>query len=291
MGNCDGESIEATHGRPRILLLHGLQSGSSIWGPLRRELADGAETAAPDLLGYGHNRRNGHGSYTLERIAEDLEPLIASFAPTHVVGHSMGGIVALALSIRQPDAFVRIGIAGLPIYRDRADAMAYLGRRGLGISHRLLLARHDISHFGCEAMYRGRNLWAFTSTFWVPRQPREHVIAAFNHSRDSHFHSLETIAFAGHVPRLADAVRTPVAALHGGRDAAAPLERVRALAMDHGWDFRVAPTGSHQMVVERPALTARWVRRHVIGAGVAQPPPGLPVPRPPSRSDEGVAVD
>ncbi|MGI8927676.1 MAG: alpha/beta fold hydrolase [Tepidiformaceae bacterium] len=244
-----------------MLLLHGLLSSRAAWRPLQRELAGEVLTTAPDLLGYGAADRPG-GEYCLESVVAHLLPLIERERPTHVVGHSMGGIVALALARELPGRFERIGVVGLPVFRDRRDGLDYLHRRGL--LHRAILRTDCLSHYGCAALHRLRHLWAPVSPILFSRQPREVIVGAFNHCRASHAGSLDRIIFAGLVEELAASVTTPVAALHGGRDHSAPPARVSELAARAGWDLTIAPTAGHQVVVERPRLMARWLRERVL---------------------------
>ncbi len=247
-------------GVPKLLLLHGFLSGRAAWVPLQRQLG-AVDTVAPDLLGYGTSPRPGRG-YSLERMVRELEPLVRAEKPDYVLGHSMGGIVALALAAAMPGAFAGVGVIGLPVYHDRADAMRYLHRRGL--LHRILLHTDGLSHLGCVGMHHVRPLWLPFSPLFLPRQPRYVLRSTFDHCRDSHLGSLDQVVFAGHVGKLADRVTTPVMALHGARDRAAPIDRVRELAAREGWELRVAPTGGHQLAVERPRMVAKWVRERLI---------------------------
>jgi pimeloyl-ACP methyl ester carboxylesterase len=219
-------------------------------------------TLAPDLLGYGAAPRPG-GAYTLERIVEYLVPIVEREQPTHVVGHSMGGIIALALALALPNQFERVGIISVPVFATRKEGLDYLHRRGL--FHRAVLHADYLSHAGCSALQRMRPFWLPFAPLFVPHQPRAVIRGAFDHCRDSHQGSLDNVIFAGHVARLASSVSSPVVALHGGHDRAAPHQNARAIAADAGWQFRLSPTANHQIVVERPALVARWLRGSVLG--------------------------
>ena len=108
---------------------------------------------------------------------------------------------------------------------------------------------------------------------WLPvarRVPWEYTelaaSGAFEHTLESHAEGLEAIIFAGHVERLARCVMSPVEALHGERDGAAPVGPVREMAARYGWRLRVAPTGRHQVALARPRMTAAWVRTHLFEA-------------------------
>lgn len=244
-------------GEVRLLLVHGFFSARSAWDGVRSELGPGTVTLAPDVLGYGAARCGGE--YTLARVVEHLVPLVERERPTHVVGHSMGGIVALALAARLPGAFERAGVIGLPVYATRAEAIAYLVRRR---RNHLFLRAGNVAHAGCELLHRSRALWAPLA---ARRRGGAVVVDAFNHCRASHSGGLNQIVFAGHTEALAAAVTTPVAAIHGGRDRAAPLAPARELAQRHGWDFTVVPGHGHQAIVERPSQVAAWIREKVIG--------------------------
>jgi pimeloyl-ACP methyl ester carboxylesterase len=78
--------------KPRILLLHGLAATGAVWTPLSACLPGAAQVSAPDLPGHGAAPR---------AAAYDLTALAAAVAggePDLIVGHSLGGYVALALA-------------------------------------------------------------------------------------------------------------------------------------------------------------------------------------------------
>jgi pimeloyl-ACP methyl ester carboxylesterase len=251
----------------RVLLLHGFLSGRAAWTGVAAELsAAGVAVCAPDLPGHGEARQVT--ARTPGDIAEYLQPLIDREQPTHVVGHSMGAIVALALAAYEPGRFERLGTVGLPVYSSREDGLSFIHQRGLG--HRILLHRDGLTHTGCELLFRTHRLWAPAAPYLVRRQPVAHVIAAVDHAAAGHGSALDNLVFAGFVPGLAAEVATPVVMLHGGRDRSARIDRVRELAARHGWDLRVAPTAAHQLPVERPTLVARWIREHVLAQESAE---------------------
>ncbi len=88
--------------RGRVLLLHGLGDHSGRFERFGRRLADeGLEVLAPDLRGHGRSGgRRGHAD-DFGRLLDDVDRLLARAAdetgdlPTVLVGHSLGGLVAL----------------------------------------------------------------------------------------------------------------------------------------------------------------------------------------------------
>lgn len=248
-------------GNPRLLLLHGLLSGGGAWAGVQRELGPDVVTLAPDLPGYG-TAPSPHGDYSLDSVIAALVPVVEQSRPTAIVGNSMGAILALALAARLPGAFERVGIIGLPIYSDRADGLDYLRHRSR--FHGLALRHDDYAHIGCKALHHTRRAWLPFTPAIAPGLPRYALETVFNHGEAGHGGSLDQIIFANRVEEIARNVGVPVFALHGARDSAARIDRVRALADASGWDLRVAPTGGHQLFVRRPRLTARWIREQVL---------------------------
>ncbi|WP_368496817.1 alpha/beta fold hydrolase [Herbiconiux sp. A18JL235] len=104
-------------GGPRVLLLHGLPSAAGTWWRIASELADrGWSVTAPDLRGHGLSPRSTR--YRLTDYAADVLALVpgsagsdggapGAAAPTGrpwdlVVGHSLGGAVAVVAAASDP---------------------------------------------------------------------------------------------------------------------------------------------------------------------------------------------
>lgn len=86
-----------------ILLLHGFTDSARSWSFTAPYLATGFRVIAPDLRGHGHSDQP-EGCYTIPELANDVRFLIEvlDLAPTHVVGHSLGGRLAQAIAERWP---------------------------------------------------------------------------------------------------------------------------------------------------------------------------------------------
>jgi 3-oxoadipate enol-lactonase len=91
-------------GTPIVLLLHGLGANGSSWNlqfdPL---MADGMRPVAPDVPGFGQSRYDGRG-WSFKRAAAGLAELLDELqtGPAHVVGLSMGGIIAQQFVLDYP---------------------------------------------------------------------------------------------------------------------------------------------------------------------------------------------
>jgi pimeloyl-ACP methyl ester carboxylesterase len=84
-------------GSPVLILLHGLGANGAVWQKLLQCLEGWpGRVVVPDLRGHG---RSPHSSeYSDRSHAADVADLIESGTDVFVVGHSMGGAVALVLS-------------------------------------------------------------------------------------------------------------------------------------------------------------------------------------------------
>ncbi|HUR42007.1 MAG TPA: alpha/beta hydrolase [Verrucomicrobiae bacterium] len=138
------------HGRP-LLLLHGLGSSGRDWEYQRRPLAQHFELIIPDLRGHGASERSG--GYHVERFASDCWALVDQLGHGRIdiLGHSMGGAVAMQMALDRPDAVGRLALSNtLPSFRvdtlakrwllwTRLVLMGWLGPRRLShyMSHKL----------------------------------------------------------------------------------------------------------------------------------------------------------
>lgn len=105
-------AVERGEGRP-VVLLHGLYGQAQNFGAVQRRLATGRRVIALDLRNHGRSPRAPVMGYPA--MAEDvLETLRALGAlPAALVGHSMGGKVAMAVALDAPAAVSRLLIADI----------------------------------------------------------------------------------------------------------------------------------------------------------------------------------
>ncbi len=101
-----------------VVLLHGLAGSSRWWERNLTALATRFHLLIPDLVGFGRTRRIGRLPALAEVagvLARWLEQL--GMPRAHVVGHSMGGQIAVHLATRDPqlvERLVLVDAAGIP---------------------------------------------------------------------------------------------------------------------------------------------------------------------------------
>lgn len=218
--------LEAAAGGLPIVLVHGIACSSAAYGPVLAHLAGLRHelVLAPDMPGYGRSRgpRRALGVCELGAwLAEFFDAVGVEQA--HVVGHSMGCQVALALARQHPRRVASVALIG-PTTGDHGQSLL---RYGLG-----LLGDSVVETPGWNLtllhMWRQMGLRRYAAT--LRTMLRDHPIA------------------------LAQQVRCPSLVIRGTRDAIIP-DRVAvrlAAALPGGQIVRI-PRAAHAAQFSRPA--------------------------------------
>jgi pimeloyl-ACP methyl ester carboxylesterase len=92
-----------------VLLLHGITSSATTWDDVLPWLAERHTVVAPDLLGHGQSAKP-RGDYSLGAQANALRDLLAVLGHERVtvVGHSLGGGIAMQLAYQYPELCERL---------------------------------------------------------------------------------------------------------------------------------------------------------------------------------------
>jgi pimeloyl-ACP methyl ester carboxylesterase len=98
---------------PTLVLIHGITNSSQSWEPAMRLLARDFDVIAPDLPGHGESDRQ-RGDHSLGGhacVMRDLLHVLGVERAT-VVGHSLGGGVAMQFAYQFPDMVERLVLVG-----------------------------------------------------------------------------------------------------------------------------------------------------------------------------------
>lgn len=96
--------------RPAVLLIHGFSENGLIWEQQLGALRTQFHVLAPDLPGTGQTPLTA--SLSIDSMAENMRELLLEngIEKTVVIGHSMGGYVALALAEKYPEMVQGLGL-------------------------------------------------------------------------------------------------------------------------------------------------------------------------------------
>ena len=92
-----------------LLLLHGMAGSSETWRAVIPQLSRRYRVVAPDLIGHGQSAKP-RGDYSLGAFAVWLRDLLDELGVTRatIVGHSLGGGVAMQFVYQHPDYCQRL---------------------------------------------------------------------------------------------------------------------------------------------------------------------------------------
>lgn len=114
-----------------VVLIHGFCEDSSMWNDFKTDLIEEHERVlCPDLPGFGHS--DVVEDVTIEYMADAIKAILDNIQQEKaiVIGHSMGGYVALAFAKKYPEYLLGLGLINSHPYTDD-DATKQNRRRGI----------------------------------------------------------------------------------------------------------------------------------------------------------------
>lgn len=120
-----------------VLLLHGLGSSTLDWEPQITAFSQQYQVVAVDFRGHGQSDKPA-GPYSIPGFAADIANLISQLGlgPMHVVGISMGGMVAFQLAVDAPEH-----VRSLVIINSGPEFPSHTLKAKLVIQSRLLMLK------------------------------------------------------------------------------------------------------------------------------------------------------
>lgn len=122
---------------PPVLFLHGAFMDSRTWEPVAAELAADFRLLCPDLPGCGESEKPPprRFDYDVDSLAEVIADLYGGLdlGRAAVVGHGLGGAVALSLTAHHPELVSRLVLVDAlchrspPFWTQRALALPFVG--------------------------------------------------------------------------------------------------------------------------------------------------------------------
>jgi pimeloyl-ACP methyl ester carboxylesterase len=237
-------SLEAGAGAQAVVLVHGLSGSGRWWSRNLPALARRYRVAVPDVVGFGRSRWPGPLP-DFDGLADVLAEWMSAtgVAPAHLVGHSMGGQLALHLAHRHPGHVSRLVLvdpAGIPRAR---------GPR-------------QLLRFALELASPAR--WG--DPLFLPVMVGDAVVAGPRTIVRALLHILRD-----DVRPLLPHIHVPTLLVWGERDSLVPLEHARQMRQAIP-DSRllILRGAAHNAMVDRPARFNRAVLRFLRGETVGE---------------------
>lgn len=262
-----GTSLRYFVGGPKrgepLLLIHGLGGCAANWVDLAPLLAERRPVLVPELPGHG-------GSTPLAAV-----PNLSAFAdrlgtvaegegmlPAAVVGHSLGGLVALRLALRRPEdvrAVVLAAGAGI----SSASRRAKYGLRILGIigPRRLVAPWADRVADSAFLRYAVFGRWGASDPLVMSAAAVDGFLEGTRLTTDSPG-AARALVLDDVRPELGE-IRCPTLVLWGARDNQLPVVDAFDFARRLRGELRVIADCGHLLIGERPELCAAAIEEFV----------------------------
>jgi pimeloyl-ACP methyl ester carboxylesterase len=235
-----------------LVLVHGLGGSAANWAELGPALARRRRVFVPDLPGHGGSAPvPGAGSLApfADAVAAVLQQEDAG--PVPVVGHSLGGTVALRLALHRPELVSGLllasaaGISSSTPQARRALNITWLLKPGRKVApYRTTIARSTV-------------LKTLAFGYWFAADPPALPPAAAEGFLVGHSHHTDTgtawRALVRDDPRAElEGVRCPALVLWGASDNQLPVDDAFEYARRLRAPLRVIPDCGHLLIGERP---------------------------------------
>lgn len=213
---------------PPVLAIQGVGVAASGWQPQVEALARRYRVLAFDNRGIGATPR-GAGVLTIERLAADALAILDAegIARAHVIGHSMGGLIVLALALAAPTRVASLSL--LCTFANGADPTRPSGR---------MIWLGTRSRIGTRTMRRRAMQEMLFPATWLRTQDRAALAERLNtlFGRDLGASApivdeqLKVMGRFDATPRLAALAGIPTLVVSGRHDPIAPPALGRAIA-------------------------------------------------------------
>lgn len=235
---------------PPLMLIAGTASDSASWTPLVAALTQRFTVIRPDNRSTGRTRPYD-APLSVALWAEDALALLADLGlgPATVVGHSLGGIIAMQMAAAQPAMVTRLALLATAPVRSPRNAALFD-----------LLLRLREPQQPSDLWLRAFLPWLFHPRFFAVPGQFEAAIAqslAYPHSQPPAAMAAQLAALAAFDPSgLAARVTCPVLALLAGNDVLVPQDiACAALSPIANLRRRTIPEAGHSLHWDAPDAT------------------------------------
>jgi pimeloyl-ACP methyl ester carboxylesterase len=265
------------NGAPVVLAVHGLGGSALNWGLLAPQLTSTCRVLAVDLFGHGRSGvPTGRGGLVadLAMLRRFVDEVVGG--PVVLLGHSMGGVLALRYAAEHADTVTRLALLSPPVpgTTGRTDRALQARRALLRVPGVAAVVRRELARLTAEELV-DRQL--DRATPHARRLPAAAVAASVAETRlrqagpdAARAHAVQWAGILDTMALLsrADAWRSTLAGigaptlwLQGADDPmVAPGPAARLAATRPDWPFRLREGVGHLLALEDPEWTAAQLR-------------------------------
>ena len=251
---------EAGTGSP-VILIHGLFVDHTCWDLVMPPLAEAFHVIAPDLPGFGASEKPppSRFPYGIDAFAEAIADLYAGLelGPAAVVGHALGGAVALTLAARHPELVAKLVLVDTLCYESSAGRYGQLALLPFvgGLVLKQLWGR------GLFRRHFQENVFGPTSKLAPPRIDRYYDAFSAPAARSSALATLRATVDTRGVVAQTTRIQAPTLVVWGRHDRVWPASFGQRLSREiRGSGFELIDSG-HSPHEERPDELVRIVQR------------------------------
>ncbi|XP_074587817.1 putative lysophospholipase BODYGUARD 3 [Curcuma longa] len=232
-----------------VLFIHGFISSSTLWAEtvfqeFTEETRSRHRLFAVDLLGFGRSPKPADSLYTLREHVDMIEKSVLQVHDVksfHIVAHSLGCIIALALAVRHPNAVKSLTLLSPPYFPvpRGEEPTQFVMRRvaprrvwpAIVFGASMACWYEHVSRTICLLICKNHRIWDFLLKFFTRNRIRMFMVEVFmSHTHNAAWHTLHNVLFASaeRMERYLETVREKlscdVRVFHGDGDELLPVE-------------------------------------------------------------------
>ncbi|KAL4326380.1 hypothetical protein GQ457_11G014760 [Hibiscus cannabinus] len=232
-----------------VIFLHGFLSSSSFWTqivfkhlsePLKQQMY---RLIAVDLLGFGKSPKPNESLYTLKDHVEMIEKSVIfpyELSSFHLVAHSMGCTIALALAAKYPMLVKSVTLVAPAYFSDAKDGtrssmvLNKVARKTLwpplAFGKSIMSWYEHLGRFSCFIICKNHTTWERIFMLFTKRREVSFIVKDLTkHTHHSAWHNMHNVICGGskfmddYVEILVNA-KVKVRVIHGDQDSTTPLQ-------------------------------------------------------------------
>ncbi|KAJ3672503.1 hypothetical protein LUZ60_007224 [Juncus effusus] len=236
--------------KENVIFIHGFISSSLFWTEtifpvFTQKTKSSSRLLAVDLLGFGRSPKPEDSLYTLREHVEMIEKSVIEkykLKSFHIVAHSLGSVLALALAVKYPDAIKSLTLMAPPYFTvpkgEEAAVAQYMMRQvaprrvwpPIAFGASMACWYEHVSRTICLTICRHHRIWDYLFRLATRNRMKTFMIEAFMcHTHNAAWHTLHNIIcgsaikMENYLEIVRDNLNCSVTVFHGQNDELLPV--------------------------------------------------------------------